>query len=165
MVFLDILVVCEHLSPEVDAESRIDWGCWGFSWGFLFPSLRPWRGRRRIRRLVWRLLGNRYPSNVSPFWGRLRRRWRRGLDGCLDGCLNGCLDWFFGLPLRFGSGAAGAAISAWGSVAFFPLRFGGSTGVSTGSTSAIWYFEIRYENFTTAVGRWQRLLSNGRLAN
>jgi len=105
MVFLEILVVAEHLSPEVDAESvrGLRWGLgylwrpfpfwrrWGrgriirLVWGHsdlgcsCFPFWR-WRGRRRFRRLFWRLRGNRYPSNVSPFGGR------RGLNGCLDGC-------------------------------------------------------------------------------
>jgi len=75
------------------------------------------------------------------------------------------LVFFVGLPLRFGSAAGGkvsTGVSAGVSVTFFPLRFGC---VSTGSTSAIWYFEIRYENFTTAVDRWQRPQSSGRLVN
>ena len=187
MVFLEIFVVAEHLSPEVDAKSvrGLRWGLgylwrpfpfwrrWGgkrirrLVWGHsdlgcsCFPFWR-WRGRRRIRRLFWRLVRNRNPPHVSPFGGRWSLR-RRGL---------GRLDWLFWPSPTFWfrrgrgvSGTLGASISAWGSAAFLPLRFGGSTGVSTGSTSAIWFFEIRYENFTTAVDRWRKLPSSGRLVS
>ena len=86
----------EHLSPKVDAESGIDGRCLCRGFCCLFPSLWRRRRRRRSRRLVRRLLGNRNPPNVSPFGGRLRRRWWQRLDGRRGG-LNGRrrIDWFF----------------------------------------------------------------------
>ena len=176
MVFLDILVVCEHLSPEVDAKSRIDWGCWGFSWAPFF--FRFGRGGGE---------GESEDSSVASSGGSCGtttlRTYRRlgGASGAAGGegsaggkvsmgaaGVSGASTCFFGLPLRFGSAAGGkvsTGVSAGVSVTFFPLRFGCGGGASTVSTSAISFFEIRYENFTTAVDQWRRLPSSGRLVS